>query len=221
MGNFKQPDHVGSFAYKMYPLYYQEYRNRGLSHTDAVRAATLTCTQAAWESDYGRSKIAREQHNYGGYGYNGKTYTTFANDEDFVKAHVALAIKNGMSSAKDLYEYAKIAKEKGYYQDSLEHYSSNLNGMKTWARKLNNFIDQYNTVLDNETQKSQKYEIPTVESITEQNPALQFLKPINKDALIQQMPNYSNQHIPVSNFIKLPSLEELIPTPIKPTFIIN
>jgi uncharacterized FlgJ-related protein len=46
--------------------------------------------QLAWESDYGRSKVAREQHNYGGYGWNGRTYTTFKSDEDFIKAYVDL-----------------------------------------------------------------------------------------------------------------------------------
>ena len=44
--------------------------------------------QLAHESDYGRSKVAVNQHNYGGYGWNGETYTTFNSDDEFLDSYL-------------------------------------------------------------------------------------------------------------------------------------
>lgn len=41
--------------------------------------------QLAYESNYGRSRVARQQHNYGGVGWNGKTYNTYKSDADLLK----------------------------------------------------------------------------------------------------------------------------------------
>jgi hypothetical protein len=90
----------------------------------------------AWESDYGRSRVARDQHNYGGYGWNGKTYTTFKDDADFISHYVNLMnnrYKNAVN-ASSIYEYGKALKDKGYYEDSLEHYTNSLAGMQSISR---------------------------------------------------------------------------------------
>ena len=47
-------------------------------------------TQLAYESNYGTSSVARKQNNFGGVGWNGKTYTSYKNKEDFIKAYVGL-----------------------------------------------------------------------------------------------------------------------------------
>jgi uncharacterized FlgJ-related protein len=81
--------------------------------------------QLAWESSYGLSPVARKQNNYGGYGWNGKTYTTFKNDEDFVNHYLDLMMKRygAAVNSPDVYSYARNLKNKGYYEDTYEHYS--------------------------------------------------------------------------------------------------
>lgn len=92
--------------------------------------------QLAYESNYGRSRVARQQHNYGGVGWNGKTYTTYKNDADFVKDYVRLMhTRYGAAlRAKSTQDYARALKQKGYYEDSVENYSRNLRGMDSLVR---------------------------------------------------------------------------------------
>ena len=94
--------------------------------------------QMAWESQYGTSNIARKQHNYGGYGYNGKTYTSFKDDEAFYRAYTNLIKKMGAINIADTAAYAKALKNAGYYEDSLQHYSSALSNMKQAEKWIQN-----------------------------------------------------------------------------------
>lgn len=94
--------------------------------------------QMAWESQYGTSNIARNQHNYAGYGYNGKTYTTFKNDEAFYRAYANLIKKMGAINIADTAAYAKALKNAGYYEDSLQHYSGALSNMKQAEKWIQN-----------------------------------------------------------------------------------
>lgn len=94
--------------------------------------------QMAWESQYGTSNIARNQHNYAGYGYNGKTYTTFKDDEAFYRAYANLIKKMGAINIADTAAYAKALKNAGYYEDSLQHYSGALSNMKQAEKWIQN-----------------------------------------------------------------------------------
>ena len=94
--------------------------------------------QMAWESQYGTSNIARKQHNYGGYGYNGKTYTSFKDDEAFYRAYTNLIKKMGAINIADTAAYAKALKNAGYYEDSLQHYSGALSNMKQAEKWIQN-----------------------------------------------------------------------------------
>lgn len=94
--------------------------------------------QMAWESQYGISNIARKQHNYAGYGYNGKTYTIFKDDEAFYRAYTNLIKKMGAINIADTAAYAKALKNAGYYEDSLQHYSGALSNMKQAEKWIQN-----------------------------------------------------------------------------------
>lgn len=91
--------------------------------------------QMAYESKYGTSNVAKRNHNYSGYGYNGKTYTNFKNDEAFYRAYVSLMKKMGAIGIQDTTKFARVLKNAGYYEDSFDNYLNNLRNMKqanTW-----------------------------------------------------------------------------------------
>lgn len=93
--------------------------------------------QMAYESQYGTSNVARTNHNYSGYGYNGKTYTNFKNDEAFYRAYVALMKKMGTIGIQDTSKFVKQLKAKGYFEDSLENYMNNMSNMKQANKWIN------------------------------------------------------------------------------------
>lgn len=127
---------------------YQEFvktHRRGLyrylkAHDLPLDALDNMVRQLAYESNYGRSNIALKQHNYGGYGYNGKTYTTFADNEAFYKAYVNLINKMGALGIANTSNYARTLGKHGYYSDSPEHYISMLGQMKQADRWINDEI---------------------------------------------------------------------------------
>lgn len=96
--------------------------------------------QMAWESTYGTSNVARKNHNYSGYGYNGKTYTNFKTDEDYYRAYANLINKMGAINEADTAKYARILKNKGYYGDTYEHYVNALKSMKQADKWIANEI---------------------------------------------------------------------------------
>ena len=95
MARLKAPKQSGNkftaFADKLGPLVYEGLRKRGFTSRAAY---DNVMSQLAWESTYGTSDVARNNHNYGGYGYDGNgNYTVFKNDRDFIDAYL-----NTMSS---------------------------------------------------------------------------------------------------------------------------
>lgn len=125
-------DSINTFVHRMGPLVGQQLNRYG--YGDAAYYNVMR--QLAYESNYGRSRVARQQHNYGGVGWNGKTYTTYKSDADFVKDYVRLMhTRYGAAlRAKSTLDYARALKQKGYYEDSLENYSRNLRGMDSLVK---------------------------------------------------------------------------------------
>ena len=129
-------DSINTFVHRMGPLVGQQLNRYG--YGDAAYYNVMR--QLAYESNYGRSRVARRQHNYGGVGWNGKTYTTYKTDADFVKDYVRLMhTRYGAAlRAKSTQDYARALKQKGYYEDSLQNYSRNLNSMNSLVRVARN-----------------------------------------------------------------------------------
>ena len=125
-------DSINTFVHRMGPLVGQQLSRYG--YGDAAYYNVMR--QLAYESNYGRSRVARQQHNYGGVGWNGKTYNTYKSDADFVKDYVRLMhTRYGAAlRAKSTQDYARALKKKGYYEDSLENYSRNLRGMDSLVK---------------------------------------------------------------------------------------
>ena len=125
-------DSINTFVHRMGPLVGQQLSRYG--YGDAAYYNVMR--QLAYESNYGRSRVARQQHNYGGVGWNGKTYNTYKSDADFVKDYVRLMhTRYGAAlRAKTTQDYARALKKKGYYEDSLENYSRNLRGMDSLVK---------------------------------------------------------------------------------------
>lgn len=122
------------FVEQMGPVLYKELLRTNTPNIDTAYDHMLR--QLAYESDYGRSRVAKQQHNYGGYGWNGKTYTTFKDDEDFVRHYVQLMNNRyeAAVNADSVQAYGKALKDKGYYEDTLANYTRNLVGMKSLSR---------------------------------------------------------------------------------------
>lgn len=140
-------NYIDDFVGRLAPLVGQQLNRYGYKN-DAAFYNIMR--QLAWESNYGRSRVARQQHNYGGVGWNGKTYTTYKNDADFINAYVRLMHNRYGAAlrAKSTQDYAKALKQKGYYEDTLQHYTNGLMGMRSvvkaaYAHRKNN-KDSYN-----------------------------------------------------------------------------
>ena len=129
-------DSINTFVNRMGPLVGQQLNRYG--YGDAAYYNVMR--QLAYESNYGRSRVARRQHNYSGVGWNGKTYNTYKSDADFVKDYVRLMhTRYGAAlRAKSTQDYARALKQKGYYEDSLQNYSRNLNSMNSLVRAARN-----------------------------------------------------------------------------------
>lgn len=129
-------DSINTFVNRMGPLVGQQLNRYG--YGDAAFYNVMR--QLAYESNYGRSRVARRQHNYGGVGWNGKTYNTYKSDADFVKDYVRLMhTRYGAAlRAKSTQDYARALKQKGYYEDSLQNYSRNLNSMNSLVKAARN-----------------------------------------------------------------------------------
>lgn len=129
-------DSINTFVNRMGPLVGQQLNRYG--YGDATFYNVMR--QLAYESNYGRSRVARRQHNYGGVGWNGKTYNTYKSDADFVKDYVRLMhTRYGAAlRAKSTQDYARALKQKGYYEDSLQNYSRNLNSMNSLVKAARN-----------------------------------------------------------------------------------
>lgn len=129
-------DSINTFVNRIGPLVGQQLNRYG--YGDAAFYNVMR--QLAYESNYGRSRVARRQHNYGGVGWNGKTYNTYKSDADFVKDYVRLMhTRYGAAlRAKSTQDYARALKQRGYYEDSLQNYSRNLNSMNSLVKAARN-----------------------------------------------------------------------------------
>lgn len=125
-----------AFVEQMSPLVYREILSAGIANPDRVHDYMMR--QLAWESTYGTSNVAKRQHNYGGVGWNGKTYFTYKTDEDFVKDYVSLMNRRYKEAlaADTIQGYGAALKKRGYYEDTLEHYTSNLANMRSLSRSV-------------------------------------------------------------------------------------
>lgn len=140
-------NYINEFVDRIAPLVGQQLNRYGYTNDSAFYNVMR---QLAWESNYGRSRVARQQHNYGGVGFNGKTYTTYKDDKDFVENYVRLMHNRYGAAlrAKSTQDYARALKQKGYYGDTLQHYTNGLMGMQSvvkaaYAHRKNN-KDSYN-----------------------------------------------------------------------------
>lgn len=113
------------FVKRIAPALYNSMKKYGIyspaAYDNAIRQLTL-------ESGTGTSRAARQQHNYGGYGWNGKTYTTFKDDQAFTDAYARL-LKNRYGdalAATDTLSYATKLYDKGYYRDNKLNRSQNI-----------------------------------------------------------------------------------------------
>ena len=121
------------FVTRIGPVVYNTLRKKGIANPVVY---DHMMRQLAFESAYGTSNQARTNHNYGGVGYNGKTYTKYDSDEAFVNSYVDLMRSRYGSAlnASDIDTYSRQLKKAGYYQDSLEHYTNQLRGMQSVSR---------------------------------------------------------------------------------------
>lgn len=123
-------DKFHAFAAKMGPRVYKELHRQG-RYTPYVYDNMMR--QLAWESNYGTSLNAINNHNYAGIRANPTKYVSYKNEDEFVKSYVTLLNKrypNAMT-AKSAKQFAKALKANGYYEDSLEHYSNSLAAMSS------------------------------------------------------------------------------------------
>ena len=141
---------INSFVNRIGPLVGQQLNRYG--YGDAAYYNVMR--QLAYESNYGRSRVARQQHNYGGVGWNGKTYNTYKSDADFVKDYVRLMHTRYEAAlrAKSTHDYARALKQKGYYEDSIQNYSRNLNSMKSLVRAARNHRNAHKGVYNYKVQ---------------------------------------------------------------------
>ena len=136
-------DSIGTFVNNMGPTLYKELQQHNLPNTDKVYDFMMR--QLAYESQYGTSNIAKTQHNYGGVGYNGKTYNKYKDDASFAKDYVNLMTSKYWNALQqnNIQGYGKALKQAGYYEDDSSNYINNLSNMTTLSRKAQNHMQQH------------------------------------------------------------------------------
>lgn len=135
-------DKFSRFIQQLGPKLYARLAKKNVKNLNTAYRHALT--QLAYESSYGESPVAKKQHNYGGYGWNGKTYTTFKDDDSFLDAYVNLLTsryRDAVNSA-DLRSFATNLKKKGYFEDDLDHYYGQLAGMTSMAKAIDSHMSQ-------------------------------------------------------------------------------
>lgn len=192
----KGKDKFTSFAQRLGPKIYKEMNRRGV-YSDTAYDNVMR--QLAMESSYGQSDVALKNHNYGGVGFNGKTYFNYKNDDAFVKDYIRMMkSKYGAAlKAKNTTQYAKALKAGGYYQDSLENYTNKLNAMSSMSaaakrhRLLNPKMYEYQVLLSD-------MEEPAVSTRVE--------KPINKESVVNTPIQTKTPLIPKPEYLESNSL---------------
>lgn len=212
-GKSSQTDTVGDFVNRMGPMLSRALLRYGYGDTAYYNALR----QLAYESNYGTSNVAKTQHNYGGVGWDGKTYTTFKSDQDFVDYYAKMMDKRYKTAlnAKTTEDYARQLKANGYYEDTVQNYTRNLLGMKTLYnravqhKKANPNQYNYDVTLDDlvEDYENSRMPINTPKVVTPAYvppPAAQY---IDKGFIEQQQQRQAQE--------KMEQLHQLIqPTPL-------
>lgn len=217
MMQLKQPKGKGgskyqAFADKLGPLVYEGLRKRGYTSRAAY---DNVMSQLGHESTYGTSSVAKNNHNYGGYGFNGKGYSVFKNDQQFVDAYLdtmANRYKQALQSS-DVRDFAKALKQKGYYQAPLEDYTRVLVGMKSLRKAAAKHYGQaptsrqsvlLNPPVSTEQVLEQPIQLPVNQAV-KTNMSRPFDQPISKGpSLDTYMPTYENYNTP---FVYTPQFE--------------
>ena len=135
-------DSISTFVNTMGPTLYRELQKHNLP--DTKKAYDFMIRQLGYESQYGTSNLAKSQHNYGGVGYNGKTYNSYKDDASFAKDYVNLITSKYPKAlqAKDINGYAKQLKAGGYYEDDSSNYAHNLSNMQTLSKRVQQHMQQ-------------------------------------------------------------------------------
>ena len=134
------------FCGPMYHALYKAFKNVGkVSENQAMQLARYATYQMANESGYGTSRLAREQHNYGGMKNGNKGWQKFNSMEDFANQFVRNQMKNFKEtlSAQNYDEYIDGLFDYQYQyapDEGKELYNSNLQGVQS---RVNSNIDKY------------------------------------------------------------------------------
>ena len=179
----RQSNHVTRFVGRLGPSLYRKLNQRNIQNVDVIYDYMMR--QLAHESDYGRSKVAVNQHNYGGYGWNGETYTTFNSDDEFLDSY--LDIMQGRHKdalgAQNITQYAKSLKDTNYFEAPLEEYVGSLNGMKSLGRVLaSHRVDNPDLYTVNQ--------VPQESELVQQLRASQWNPPIKPEYKNGKLPGY-------------------------------
>lgn len=187
-------DSVSQFVSTFRPMLYNTLQKKGY-HTNSM---DNMLTQLAWESNYGKSNNAKVNNNYGGI-KNGSSYANYQNPQDFIDHYVDLIhdrYPNAFNST-DLNSYAKSLKDNGYYEDSLSHYSSNLNNMKSLRKAIDNErinnLSKYNNTLSYD------------QIMSEPQDAIQTYKPNIVQTIPQFKQKEQSKQIIYPNYIQQPN----------------
>lgn len=130
------PDKFSAFVDKMGPYMYYKIKQSGVQDVDTAYENMMR--QLALESNYGTSDLARTNNNFGGVGFNGKTYHKYKDHKQFIDAYVKLMTSRYIDAitAPDPATYAKRAHDKGYFTGSLADYQYNMSHMGSLNRAM-------------------------------------------------------------------------------------
>lgn len=135
------------FARNLGPLISAGLRKRGY---DSYITYDNVMRQLAHESGAGTSNIARNQHNYGGFGHRvekGKdVYSTFDSDQHYVDTYLDKMVKDYSDAlkAKDIRSFARALKKGGYYEATEEKYAKALSDWQKFSRIASSYYPLMN-----------------------------------------------------------------------------
>ena len=189
-----------SFINRMYPLLIDYGRKNNLPN----HLVDHMMKQLAYESNYGNSALARTHHNYGGYGYTGNgKYRNYKTDQDFINDYGSWFLRRrDIQNAKNINDYAKALKKYGYYEDSYDHYSSQLRNMKT----LEKYMRDYNL---NNIRKSTTLLDQCIQQRLQQKPDATFVEPTPSTSAILTPADIITQRQKFNQFVQPNTFDNL------------
>ena len=189
-----------SFINRMYPLLIDYGRKNNLPN----HLVDYMMKQLAYESNYGNSALARTHHNYGGYGYTGNgKYRNYKTDQDFINDYGSWFLRRrDIQNAKNINDYAKALKKYGYYEDSYDHYSSQLRNMRT----LEKYMRDYNL---NNIRKSTAILDQRIQQRLQQKPDATFVEPTQSTSAILTPADIITQRQKFNQFVQPNTFDNL------------